>query len=109
MYRKIYKWTSKGVDILMENVEITVVSLLKTKNGNLQFGYLVPKKENEDRIGYDYFENWFKSGEYDFIKLKECMKDPLYANFTYKDTFGGNAVKVVECVTNANGEVLIGR
>ena len=93
----------------MENVRIEIVSLLKTKKGNLQLGYLIPKKEAEDRLGYDYFDAWFKPGEFDFLELKEYIGKSLNANFIYKDTFGGNAVKLIECVFTEDGEVLIGK
>lgn len=93
----------------MENVRIEIVSLNKTKNGNLQLGYLIPKKENENRLGYDYFDAWFKSEEYDFLELKKYLGKSLFANFIYKDTFGGNAVKLVDSVCDEDGQVLIGR
>lgn len=93
----------------MENVKIDLAKIYKTKKGNLQVGYLIPVKETVDKIGYDYFDAWFKDGEYDFLELKKYIGKTLYANFIYKDTFGGNAVKLIECICDENGEILAGR
>lgn len=93
----------------MQNVKIEVVSLMKTKKGNLQLGYLLPKEETENKLGYDYFDAWFKPEEFDFLELKNYIGKTLTANFIYKDTYGGNAVRVIDCVFDANGVVIIGR
>lgn len=90
-------------------VEVILLNATKTKTGKTIIHYGFKDEKEKYLKGYTVLEQWL-----DDSKLYDDLTDDDFgkiyvARFTYEDTFNGQARRVIDVLSNSDGEVVFER